>query len=456
MKVQNIAEKLCASRPAQCLQSCRLVGRLRAFGDMCRENPFPVQCALLLIYRLVLDFMYITQLSRIYAYEGFTTDISPVTYGLSWLMLLAFLPLVAGIQGQEDRPSSVLVTLLNLLYFLPMTSYVGCKGSSYQFMISVAVYWLVLLVLQLRMPSFTLKRIPLQHGKTMFVILTIGAVLLVMGISGVYTGFRLKLNISDVYSIREEAGTYSIPTVLSYLLSWMTMVLSVLILYWLRVKKYWVAVGLIVVYLFYYSIGAHKSVFLFLFLLLVCYFLYRGWMLRWSAGILSLGVMACWLMQAVGGFLLPMSLFVRRFLFVTVNLSESYAEYFTQNPLNLLRDGILEKLGFAPVYSDNIPIVIGEFVNSNTSANNGMLGDMYANVPAVVGVVLFPLILVIIFRILDLAANKLPSRIFMSFCVFFAIVFSNSAWGTVLLTHGFLMACLLLYLFPTQQGGLKT
>ena len=456
MKLRTIAEKVGSSKPVVWLRTSEGAAGVRSFVSLCRENPFPVQCALLLFYRAVLDFMYLTQLSPLYAYSGFTTDLSPVSYGLSWLLLLTFVPLVAGIQGQECRPSSMLVTTLNLLYFIPMTSYVGCKGSPFWFLASVAVYWLIFLLLQLYIPSFTLRKIPVHHGKLLFLLLTVGAVLLVMGISGVYTGFRLKLDISDVYNIRAEAAAYDIPTVLSYALSWMTVVLSIVILYWLREKKYWLTAGLIVVYFFYYSIGAHKSVFLFLLLLLACYFLYHSWMLRWSAGFLSLGVAACWIAQEVFHFLEPMSLFVRRFMYVPVQLSEIYAVYFTQNPLNLLREGFLGKLGFDSVYSVKIPMVIGEFAGSGANANNGMVGDMYANLPAILGVLLFPLILIIISRLLDLSAATLPQRISISFCAYYAISFSNTAWGTTLLSEGLLLACVLLYLFPTQQGGRKT
>lgn len=453
MKLRTIGEKVRESKPAAWFRTCRTISVVHSFIRLCKENPFPVQCALLLVYRSMLDFTYVTQLSPLYSYSGFTTDITPIGYCLSWLMLLTVLPLVAGIQGQEDRPSSVLVTMLNLIYFIPMTSYAGCKGSSYLFMISALVYWLVLLVLQLWMPSFALKRLPHRRGKLLFTVLTVGAVLLVMGISGVYTGFRLKLNLSDVYDVRAEAAAYDMPTILSYALSWMTMVLSVLILYWLQAKKYLAVLGLVVVYFFYYSIGAHKSVFFFLFLLLACYILYRSWMFRWSAGLLSLGVMACWLMEAVGGFLLPMAVFVRRFMYTPVRLSETYATFFSQHPINLLRNGIMARFGFEPVYSTGIAALIGEFNGSGANANNGMLGDMYANLPVILGIVLFPLILVIIFRMFDLAASTLPGKIFVSFCVFFAASFSNSAWPTVLLTHGFLMACLLLYLFPVNKEG---
>ena len=456
MNRQTILEKMRTSKPAGWFRTGKWSARLRAFAGKCRENPFPVQCVFLLLYRAVLDFMYLTTLSSIYAYNGTTADLKPATYVLSWLVLLVCLPLAAGIQGQEARPSSVLVTILNLVYFLPLTSFVGCKGSSFWFIASVAVYWLVFLLLQLRLPSFTLKKIPLHHGKLLFLVLTVGAVLLVMGVSGVYTGFRLKLDISDVYSIRSEAAAYNIPTVLSYALSWMTMVLSVVILYWLREKKYWVVACLIVVYFFYYSIGAHKSVFLFLFLLLGCYFLYRRWMLRWSAGFLSLGVAACWLSYHVGHAIMPTAIFSQRLLYTTARLSETYAEYFTQHPLNLLRDGFLGRLGFDPVYSTNIAKVIGEFDGSGSNANNGMLGNMYANLPAVIGVLVFPLILILIFRLLDLSAATLPQRVSVGFCAYYAIMFSNGSWSTLLLSGGFLLACVLLYLFPIQQGGCKT
>lgn len=341
MKLPSVTEKLRGSRAAQSLEKLSRVSR---------RHQFLFQCGLILLYRLVLDFMYLTQLSPIYAYSGFTTDLVWIKYALSWLLVLVCLPLVVGLQGQEERPSSILVTLMNYVYFLPMTSYLGCKGSDLGFFCAVAVYWLVLLAVQLRMPTILVPKLPHRHTSLLFFLVSVGACLFVMGISGLYTGFRLKLNISDVYGIRAEAAAYDIPGLFSYILSWMTVILSVLILYWLQKRRY-VAVGvLVVVYLFYYSISAQKSVFLFLFLLLFCYLLYRRWMYRWCAGLLSLGVMGCWVLEAGAQFLTPMSLFVRRLMYVPVQLSEVYAQFFREHPLNLFRDGILGKLSYDPVY----------------------------------------------------------------------------------------------------------
>ena len=119
--------------------------------------------------------------------------------------------------------------------------------------------------------------------------------------------------------------------------------------------------------------------------------------------------------------------------------------------LNLFRDGILGKLSYDPVYSIKIPKVIGEYMGTGSSANNGLVGDMYANLPVVLGVFLMPLILVILFRLLDAAARDIPQKIYIGLCVFFAMSFCNGSWSTVLLSGGFLMACIFLYLFPVQK-----
>ena len=216
MKLPSVTEKLRGSRAAQSLEKLSRVSR---------RHQFLFQCGLILLYRLVLDFMYLTQLSPIYAYSGFTTDLVWIKYALSWLLVLVCLPLVVGLQGQEERPSSILVTLMNYVYFLPMTSYLGCKGSDLGFFCAVAVYWLVLLAVQLRMPTILVPKLPHRHTSLLFFLVSVGACLFVMGISGIYTGFRLKLNLSDVYGIRAEAAAYDIPGLFAYVLSWMTVIM---------------------------------------------------------------------------------------------------------------------------------------------------------------------------------------------------------------------------------------
>lgn len=415
-----------------------------------RANPFPAQVLLIFLYRLALDFMYITQISPLYVYAGFTTDLVPLRYLCSLAAVVVFSPFVAALH-EDPRPSSTLVTFLHYLYFIPLTSYCGCKGTSPWFFGCVLAYWAVLLVLQAYLPTVQLKPLSLWHSQKLFALLTVFSVLFVLFISGRYTGFRFTLDFINVYDVRAEAASYQIPRILRYLLSFMTMILSVLLFYWLQNRRYVAAGVVFVVFLFYFSIAANKSDFFFLVLILGCYAIYRRWMLRWAAGFLTAGVAAAWLMEKVLHFVYPMSFFVRRLMYIPAQLSETYAAFFQENPLNLFRYGIMGKLSFDSIYSASIPVIIGEFEGGGSNANNGMLGDMFANLPAVLGVFLMPLILVVCFRLLDLASKGLPQKITISFCAYFAISFMNTSWSIVLLSHGFLLACLLLYAFPRKE-----
>ena len=51
----------------------------------------------------------------------------------------------------------------------------------------------------------------------------------------------------------------------------------------------------------------------------------------------------------------------------------------------------------------------------------------------------------------QLQARDIPQKIYIGLCVFFAMSFCNGSWSTVLLSGGFLMACIFLYLFPVQK-----
>ena len=455
MKFVRVLNNFCKANIFIRLRESKLGRAAARLNEIGSQYTFLVQCLLVVLYRLILDVIYVTQISEIYAYTGFYSDIVPLKYAVSWLILLICLPGMIGIQQQEDKASSIMVTLINYVYFLPFSSYVGCTASSLWFTISGAVFWAMLLFFQLWVPSLHMQRVPHRYTKFLFFGLTVFSILLVMGISGYYTGFRLKLNLSDVYTVRAEAASYNIPMIFRYFLSMMTILLSVLLLYWLRKKNWLMSGALIVVYLFYYSISASKTAFLLLLLLLGCYFLYRAWMYRWMAILLSAGLLGCGVLAGVAKQIYPLALFGRRMLYLPVKLSEVYADYFSQHPLSIYRDKILGKLSFAPVYTDDIPRVIGTFMGKVTNANNGMLGDMYANFPTVIGVFLLPLILIMCFRLLDLTSHRLPRYLVISICIYYANSFVNGSWSTVLLSNGFLVGCLLLYFFPAGRGGVK-
>lgn len=414
-----------------------------------RENPFPAQVLFTIFYRLALDLIYVTVLSPIYGYIGFTTTILPLRYLTSLLATAAFAPLVVALLN-DFSPSSILLSFINYLYFIPLTSYYGCRGTETSFFFVSLLYWGLLMLLQTRIPKLLLKPISSKHATLSMAALTIFAILFVFAISGIYTGFRLTLDFINVYEIRAEAATYEMSVIASYVLGTMPIILAVLLVYWLRSRKMVVAILLIVTYLFLFSIDASKSIFFFLFLIVAAFVFYRDWMLRWLPGLLVLVSGVPFLERALGGSWI-LSLFFRRMMYVPVQISEHYALFFSQNPLNLFQDGIMGKLSFDSIYPVDISDVIGAFMGDFSSANNGLVGDLYANIPVALGLFLMPLILIVCFRVFDLLAERIPRKFLLPFCVFYANGFINSSWSTVLLSHGFLAACLLLYFFPKEE-----
>lgn len=428
----------------------RLIQLCRRAWVLCNENPFPWQILLILAYRLALDITYLAAVSPEYDYTGFTTGLETLPYLLSWLVLLAFAPFAARLT-EDLRPSAILVTLLNAVYFIPLTSYYGCHGAEFTFFAVAVAYWALLLFFQFRVPSPVLAPLAAHHTEWLSKLMTAGSVLLVFYISGRYTHFRLTLDFIDVYGIRMEARSYNIPTILNYLLSWMPVLLALLLVWWLKRKKYAMVALLVVTFLFLFSIGAHKSTFFFLLLVLAGWFLYRGWMLRWHAALLTALAGICTAAK-LAGFIHPVAFVFVRMMFIPVQISHQCWQLFQEEPLSLFRDSIMGKFSFDALYSTALPRITGEFRgNPLENANNGLLGDLFANLPLFPGLILMPLLLILCFRLLDLSAGRTPQRITVIVCVYFAISFSNGSWSTVLLSGGFLLACIVLYLFHNDK-----
>ncbi len=408
-----------------------------------------MQVLSLLAYRLVLDLVYVKAISPLYSYKNFTADLYLPRYLLSLACMLLIAPAVAAL-FRDKRASSMLLLCISCIYFIPFTSYCGCRSGSMFFLFCGMLYWILLLLWQRVIPSPQLLPLFTKHSDLVFSFLSVLGTLLVLLISAKYTHFRLVFDFINVYEVRAEAASYALLGAVRYLLSAMTVLLSVCILFWLKKKKYLIALLLLCVYYLFFSISANKSVFFFLFLLLACWFLYRDWMLQSFSVLLSAAVLAAWAI-CKKGIVIPLSFFVRRMMYLPVQISEKCSVFFLDHPLNLFRDGFLGHFGFNAVYSDSMPRIVGEISNEVTNANNGLLGDMFSNLPVPIGLLLMPLLLVLCFRLLDLTTNGLPQKLIASFCVFFAVSFINSSWSAVLLTHGFLLCCILLLIFP--RGG---
>lgn len=415
------------------------------------HHTFFLQLMLILLYRGILDVMYVLILSPIYAYENFTVSIEPVYYLATWLVLVIFAPFVAELNNRKS-PSSMLVTVINYLFFIPMTCYCGCYGADFWFFLIGIVYWACLLFFQFQIPMLQLKKFHVSHISLIMALLTICSCGFVMYISWRYAGLRFTLNFIDVYGIRAESANYAMPQLFRYGIGMMPIVLSILLAFWAQRKRYLTVGIIIVVYLFLFSFSAQKSIFFFLLLIVVCELVYRGWMLKWICGFFSLATTMAVLERVFVGTYYLLSLFIHRMFLLPIQICQNYLSFFQENPLNLFRDGIMNKFSFAELYSIRYQRIIGEYRGHLTeSANGGLLADLFANFPIVPGIVLLPLILVVCFRLLDLTASSLSEKLKFPISFYYAMMFISGSWSTIVLSGGFLLTCMMLYLYPNEE-----
>lgn len=239
----------------------------------------------------------------------------------------------------------------------------------------------------------------------------------------------------------------------TYIQHFSTIVIPMLILIaFVKEKYFFVVVGCFLLVL-NFSFAGHKSV-LFMGILIVAGYVF--WRKEMVNIIMPGGIIIC-LLSLVECFFFNhayvISYFFRRQGIDLALLSDEYYRYFMHNPTDIFRGTFLGKLGFISPYKINISRVIGNnYETQVVNCNNGMLADVWSNL-GMVGIIVMPVILVVCFRLFDLVSDKIDTRCFIGLSIYYAVMFCNTTWSTVLLTHGFLIMCVLFFLFPKEQEG---
>ena len=87
------------------------------------------------------------------------------------------------------------------------------------------------------------------------------------------------------------------------------------------------------------------------------------------------------------------------------------------------------------------------FQRPEMAVNNGLIGDAFANL-GWIGIIVMPLLIVITLKILDACSEGLDIKIFIMSAVTITFIFISSFYFTILMTHGLIAVCFILYLLP--------
>ena len=405
-----------------------------------------------LAYKGILDIIYFNYVGDSFSFFGIS--IAPLNVACGWLITL-IMSFAVYFYYQQNTASAVMMVIFNMIYFIPMTTYCSYGGGSASFLFWGILYWTLLTLLQLGIPVIVWnKERTTENGEKYIWLLSILVSIPVIYVWAKYTGFRLLMNFSEIYQIRAEAAGYAIPVVLRYILSMVPIIIALLIVLAMKNKQYIPVIYLLIVTFINFSIAGHKSVILFPVILIGGFLLYRREMISviLPAGIiLELAAIA----ENYLGRGLIINYIIRRQGFMLAQLSEYYYRFFRYNSTDLFRQGVIGKLGFDTIYSQKIVNVIGNnFETQAVNCNNGLMADAWANL-GIIGIIVMPIIMVYCMRLLDFASHRIDVRLIIGIVAYYALSFANSQWSTVLLTHGFILMCLLLLFFPREQKEQK-
>lgn len=403
-----------------------------------------------ILYKAILDIMYVSCVGGEHAFFYLSTSLINIVNG--WIITV-IMAISIGVLYKQNTPSAIMIVIFNMIYFLPMTTYCAYGGGSASFLFWGIIYWCIIIILQIKVPFYVFKSEgTMAPGKKTIVIIYILIALPVFTIWARFANFRLLLSLNDVYVARAEAAQYAIPTAFRYILSMIPLALGMLMALALNQKMYPLVLFLLLTMYVNFSIDGSKSVLFFPLIIIGGYILYRNKMINliFPGGIL-IQLVAIIDHFKGGGWI--MSMVFRRMGFMLPQLSEYYYRFFKNHPIDFFRQGIIGKLGFDSIYAQPISKVIGNnFKSQIINCNNGLMADVWANL-GTIGIVIMPLVIIYCLRLFDLAAHKVDSRLIIGLVFYYAMSFTNSQWSTVLITHGFVLMCVLLLFFPRNKEG---
>lgn len=409
-----------------------------------------LSCALI-TYRILLDLGYSKIVAVVYGYQDFRAEGLPERWLLSWTILFGALPMIMRAMKRESISGNVIAVLI-CISFVPTTTLIA-YDSRYPltYICLILLYWIVLIRSCELIPPIRIFDRPLRshlpHGLIASVLATT-----VLYISWRFTGLRLHFGLFDVYDLRTEARGFDTSPLIGYLATSADNILPVLIAYHLR--RRWMLVGLAlgVVMLLNYGISGTKQV---LFLLI-----FAALSARVPEGIrlnklificTALVVIAAIAEFVIAGSVVLTTLSLYRIHFIPAHLHWVYYDFFQKNPLLYLTQSALKFFVDSP-YTENVQFLIGEYQigDFTARANNGLFSDAYMNFGAF-GVIPFAMAVALVLKILDGAAEELPSGVRFVVVIALSFVFLGLPVFTALLSAGVALLAIMLSTLPRHD-----
>ncbi|MDC1143554.1 hypothetical protein OAT22_00695 [Porticoccaceae bacterium] len=270
------------------------------------------------------------------------------------------------------------------------------------------------------------------------------------------SGVDLNLGPMRVYEYRSENQDKAGGGILNYIIPWTYKIFTMTLLaIALLGRRYYLAVLILSVQVFFYAASAHKSVLISPLLILGLYFYFK----KTNSAVIVLGVLSGVVALTLGTYyifddIVASSFVVRRALFIPSSFTFSYFEFFGSNPKVFWSNSLLSGFLDYPYGQDqSMALVIGGGIGyPDQNANNGFISAGFAHA-GFFSIFLYSIVIGLILRFLNhVTENLLPLWFGLSLCVLpLASLLLSSDLLVVLLTHGFIIALLIITLVRSKK-----
>ena len=406
-----------------------------------------------LLLRAVLDFAYINYIVRYFG-GPFTAgafpiaEINPLRLLESYVLVFLLAVWLASSLYRRWCPSGIALVLYFTVVMLPLTSLYGLASAPSAFLYAAAGSFAVLLIVAGLLPRVKVPR----PGHDLLVTGTLvlaGMSVYVYGMLLLSGGLgRLSFDLLSVYEVRAEFVQTRVP-LMGYFVPWQATVVNIVLLcYALQRRNYWLISFACVAQLLIFGMTGHKS---FLLAPALAGGVYLIWRTRnalfYIFGGAAVLVLASYLLFLISGNHLAPSILIRRLFFVPAGNHLIYYDFFSQpeNPFVMLSNSILAPFVRYPYDMPLTRVISWAYWGRDFSPNVGYLGDAFAHF-GFMGMFLFSIILGLFLRVVDSVGSRLPTNLVAAVMATPAMALTNSALFTSLLTHGLILATILLWL----------
>lgn len=407
----------------------------------------------LLICKYLCDFAYENVVSVLFAYQHFENDPTTNSMLISWGIFFILSPLILKTNFEENLSSSIVKILIFVSFFPTCTMIAYHSSYELEYIILISAYWAILLISNLYIPKIIIGKKRFLKNNYILEIITIVLCVNIFFISWKFAGFRLQLDLMQVYDIRAEARGYIPPSKLNaYLSTFADNLLPIILVYFLHIKKniFALLIGLIIFLNF--GISGTKQVILLLMFALIGFYIFKtlkvsNYFIWGFNGLLLIGLAEFVILKT--WFLTVLSTY--RVFFIPAKLHYVYYNFFSQNELDYFRQSFL-KIFFESPYKENIGFLMGyeDIGDFGARANNGLFTDAYYNF-GMIGVFIFPIIVVVILKILDGSVSGLSEKFLFIITVSTSFVLLGLPFSTALFSAGIIPLVFLLYTIPRNK-----